>query len=114
MHKLPLAHHIPEHALGRPNVQFGAIGQDLDGRAEGGALAVARLGGLQLLFPAVDVVDDGDVLGAVLLEGGEGGELGGCEAEAHGEAHEGGEEAGRTIGSEIFFFLFCEKVASSG
>lgn len=52
------------------------MGQDFDGRAQGGALAVARLGGLQLFFPAVDVVDDGDLLGAVFLEGGDGVEFG--------------------------------------
>ena len=93
MHMLPLAHQIPQDALRGLDAEIRAIGQNLDRRAQSRAFLVARHGRLKLLFPAVDVVHDGDVLGAILFQGGHGGEFRLGEVDPHGEAHEGGEEA---------------------
>ena len=57
---------------------------------------MTRLGRLNLLLPAVDVIYNGDMLGAVLFEGGHRGEFGCRETDPHGESHQSGEEAERS------------------
>ncbi len=68
---------------------------------------MTRLGRLKFLLPAVDVIYDGDLLGAILFQGGHRGEFGLRETDPHGEAHQGGKEAER---SENCWVLGIEEI----
>ncbi len=69
--------------------------QHLHRGAERGTLLVARPGGQQFLVPAKDVVDNGDVLGAVDVDVFDRVEFFRRHGEAHGEAHQSRQESDR-------------------
>lgn len=87
---LNLPHHLPMPPLPLPskyikrplrrahtNIRF--VGKDRHRITQVRALGVLRAGGMEFFFEGVDVVDDGDMPTGVFLEGGYGGEVGGCE-----------------------------------
>ena len=112
MNKFPLATHGPEDAFRGRGIDVTFLAQDADGGAEDGTFFGAGFGLLEFLFVAVDVVDDGDVFGAVEVDVFDGGQFGGGEFELHDEAHEGGEEAAEIsfirAGTLRFFSLVIE------
>ena len=91
MHKLPLAAHGPENPLRSRDTDVALPANDPDRRAQDGTLLLAALGLLELLLVTVDVVDDGDVFGAVEVDVPDAVELGLRQFELHDEAHQGGQ-----------------------
>lgn len=69
MNRFPFPAQQEENPLGAGHAEVALLRHDLYGRAHGGAFLVACLGGRDFLFEAVDVVDDGDVFGAVAFYG---------------------------------------------
>ena len=73
MHRFPLPTQQQKNPFGAGHAEIALLRHDLHRRADGGAFLVAGLGGQELLFETVDVVDDGDVFGAVAFDGEAGG-----------------------------------------
>ena len=87
VHKLPLATHGPEDPLRSRDVDVALLPNDPDGSAQDGPFLRAALGLFEFLFVTVDVVDDGDVFGAVEVDGPDEGKLGRRQVKVHDEAH---------------------------
>lgn len=90
MDQLPFTDHGPQHALGGLGVEIDLPAQNLDGRTDFGTLAIDGLSRSDLSLPAVDVVDDGQMLGAVHFQRLKCLELLRRQMDPHHETHRGG------------------------
>lgn len=66
MDQLPFSNHNPQHALGGLDVEID-LAQTPDGRAHGNTIPITSLGRSQFFLLAIDIIDDGKMLGAVLF-----------------------------------------------
>ena len=89
MSVFPLATHHPQNPLASCMRQTGLVSEDLNSRANGRAFWVAGLTGEILFVPAHDVVDHGEMFGAVLFDLPNRNNLFGADVEFHGESHQG-------------------------
>ena len=110
--RFPLRHQLPVHVLPLPDqseqsalrgrdAQFRFLGENVHRGTQDAAFFMSGLGGLEFLFVAVDVVDNGDVAAAIAFDVGNGVEICGGEVQAHGEAHQSCQQPGNSIVSFV-------------